>query len=84
MGAIIGIIIFIVIMVYMNSEEKNPGPAWQETEEELIADGYTKKEARREVRRQRYDKRAQSRNTMQTMNTATRLGKAAKKLTDKL
>jgi len=63
---------------------KNPTPPPVMGEQDLIAQGYSPKEARREARAQRNEHRTAASTTMRTWWTADRVFRTARRITKKL
>lgn len=80
-SAIICIIVFAVVLFFLLRGLSSAPPV--ETEQDLMNQGYTRKEAKREARAQRNEHRSQRRLTSGSIRTATKVATLAKRLAKK-
>jgi hypothetical protein len=81
-AAIIGAIVFFIVLALLL--RGLPEAPQAETEEDLLRQGFTLKEAKKEARAQRNEHRAQRRLTNSSVRTATRVSNLVRKLSRKL
>ena len=81
---LLALLIFGAFFAWVKYGRKNPAPPTASTEQELVAQGYTLKEARREARAQRNEQRTSGQATMRTWWTADRVFRTARSIAKKL
>lgn len=81
---LLAVLIFGGFFLWMKYKRRNPLPPQATSEQTLIAQGYTLKEARREARAQRNEQRAAAQTTMRTWWTADRVFRTARSTAKKL
>lgn len=81
MTAVVCISVFAVVLFFLLRGLPSAPPA--ETEQDLMSQGYTRKEAKKEARAQRNEHRGQQRLSNSSVRTATRVASLARRLAKK-
>ena len=81
---LLALLIFGAFFAWVKYGRKNPAPPTALSEQDLLAQGYTLKEARREARAQRNEQRNSTSTAMRTWWTADRVFRTASRIAKKL